>query len=202
MKYIIQIALVTICVALVGAGCKSVLTSDDAIRTESDVYTPSLRSAYDPGTPEEEILSDLKGQLEKVVDYDPDLRILAAVFFREEIPYRQFEALFSEYEFKISTDQQTISLVHPNCLERLPLTPELLGSDSVLNNLTNVPPCVSPHDVDDIKVEGFIALVMAQNALRLWEDDSIPIRGIGIKGTEALGAKTMWYIPRPRDPLR
>lgn len=172
------------------------------IQTEKDVYTPSLRSAYDPGTPEEVILGDLRIHLEKVVDYDPSLRILATVFFEEAIPFYQFEQLFHKYEFDISPDQQTISFVHPNCLERLPLTSELLSSESIISNLTNVAPCIAPTKVDDIKVEGFIALVEAQNALRLWSDSSIPVRGIGIKGTESLGPKTMWYAPRPGDPLR
>jgi len=202
MKHVLQIALLVLCVALVGVGCKSVLTSDDAIRNESEVYTPSPYSAYSPGTPEEEIQSDLRTHLEKVVEYDPDLRIFAVVFFSETIPFTQFESVFHDYSFDASGESDVLYIAWRDRVHHAELSSELTNSESVVDKLVSEVPWDPPSDISELRVEGFIALVEAQDALRLWDNEAVPVRGIGITGTESHGIVTMWTVPRPRDPLR
>lgn len=206
MKYIFILAAIIMIIALSGFGCVEItianLLKGDRVWSESDVYTPSLYSAYLPGASEEKIKSDLRTHLEKVVEYDPELRIYAVVFLSQEISFTQFQSVFYNYRFDASNIGDVLYIDWGDRCHHAEFTPELTSSDTVIQELTSQVPWNPPTGIDELKIEGFIALVEAQDALRLWDDETVPVRGIGITGTESHGIRTMWTVPRPSDPLR
>jgi hypothetical protein len=186
---------------LVGVGCQKVDPQLAAAIDDRDLILPTPSATYPPGTEDDVIVSDFHDHLVKVAYQDPDLLVYTDVFFKTEINVDKFVRLFNEYSFQEAGDEDAISILYGDGVAATDLDSGMTDVDTFATVFVAQRPSRGTFTADDLKVGGFIALVPAVDALRLWDENQALVRGVAVIGTQQTGRGSFWRIFRPHDPL-
>lgn len=186
---------------LVGAGCQKVDPQLAAAIDDRDLILPTPSATYPSWTEDNDILLDFHDHLVKVAGQYPDLLVYTDVFLKTEINVDKFVRLFNEYSFQEAGDEDAISILYGDGVVATDLDPGMTDVDTFASVFAAQQPSRGTFTPDDLKVGGFIALVPAVDALRLWDENQALVRGVAVIGTERTGRGSFWRIFRPHDPL-
>jgi|GEM_PF-5738969 len=206
---------VTFSTLLLGAGC-STATRDNTKTNADRTVAGRPPWAYPAGTPERQIVADMRSHLHTLATSDPNAEILAQVFFTTPASTQSVAALLSRYgttggesaflAFLHEPAQSVMTTDFPSDVS----TSEELQSRAAGKLATLTPSPDEPTYATwqkpgaPVNVGAFSAWGTAATFDRMWQDNESAIRGIGVIGLRGTAKALLgtWRPLMPGDPLR
>lgn len=142
--------------------------------------------AFPAGTPESDVIRELRAHLNGISERAPKAEVLAVVIFSASQTPSAFAAIARNYGF--TTGPMANIVVE---------TPTVYGGEHLTESYLR-----GEGLAEGSVVTGFSAYSTPAALLRLWNDLPNAVRGVGVAGRRGMVTFNNWKIPRPSEPLR